>query len=241
VAGAPATGAATVPADCSRLVFAPSANFFGDVPIRISFDDATVELEYTVAVTVTNVNDAPVAADDTAETDWNTPIDIPVLGNDVDVDGDPLTIAVTTQPAAGSATVSGSSIRYTPTFGAGGNHSFNYRICDPSNACDTATVTVSVAAITVVNDDTAEARSGRILMIPVASNDTPGSGRWHRPSFRITVPPDNGRARALGWGRIGYTSTRGFTGVDSVVYEICDTDNSCDSGTVTITVVASRR
>ena len=74
-------------------------------------------------------------------------------------------------------------------------------------------------------------------MIPVSSNDVPGSGRWFRPSFRVVIPPDSGRARDLGWGRIAYSPARNFVGVDSLVYEVCDTNDSCGTATVTITVV----
>ncbi|WP_340138999.1 Ig-like domain-containing protein [Vibrio alginolyticus] len=41
-------------------------------------------------VDVTPVNDAPVAKDDTAVTDEDTPVTIDVLPNDTDIDGDKL-------------------------------------------------------------------------------------------------------------------------------------------------------
>src|SRR5262249_57075380 len=47
----------------------------------------------TVAVTVTPVNDPPVAVDDKATTAEDTPVTITVLANDTDVDGDPLTVS----------------------------------------------------------------------------------------------------------------------------------------------------
>ena len=49
----------------------------------------------TVTVTVEGVNDAPVANDDTADTDENTPVSGNVLTNDTDVDGDTLTVTTT--------------------------------------------------------------------------------------------------------------------------------------------------
>ena len=57
----------------------------------------------TVAVTVTCVDDAPIAVNDAAtvaEDSGATPID--VLANDTDVDGGPKTIASVTQPANGT-------------------------------------------------------------------------------------------------------------------------------------------
>ncbi|MGH1459803.1 MAG: Ig-like domain-containing protein, partial [Paracoccaceae bacterium] len=42
------------------------------------------------------MNDPPVAEDDAATTDEDTPVTIDVLGNDTDVDGDPLTVTEAT-------------------------------------------------------------------------------------------------------------------------------------------------
>jgi hypothetical protein len=236
ISGAPPVGAATVPSDCTRLVFKPSANYFGTVPVKIALSDGEAVTEFVIQVEVTPVNDAPVAANDSASTDWATRVDVPVLANDVDVDGDKLAVTITGAPAAGSATVAGTAIRYTPTFGVGGSFTIQYRACDPSGACDNATVTVTTAAISLVVDDRVEVNKKESVVVPVSSNDTPGSGQWYRPSFRIVTPPSHGRARDLGWGRIAFSPERGYVGTDAVVYELCDTDGSCDTGTLFITI-----
>ncbi|MBP6675140.1 MAG: tandem-95 repeat protein, partial [Vitreoscilla sp.] len=55
----------------------------------------------TLTITVTGANDAPVVVDDADTTLFNTPVTIPVLANDTDVDGEPLTItAISGQPIA---------------------------------------------------------------------------------------------------------------------------------------------
>ena len=55
-------------------------------------------------VTVWWANDPPVAHDDTATTDEDTPVDIDVLANDDDPDGtlDPTSVAITGLPAHGT-------------------------------------------------------------------------------------------------------------------------------------------
>ena len=58
-------------------------------------------------VTVTPVNDAPVAVDDAAATDEDTAVVIPVLGNDTDVDGDALTVTGATNGTNGTVTTNG--------------------------------------------------------------------------------------------------------------------------------------
>jgi len=48
-------------------------------------------------LTVANVNDAPVANNDSATTDEDTPVTVNVVGNDTDVDGDSLVVSSVTQ------------------------------------------------------------------------------------------------------------------------------------------------
>ncbi len=63
----------------------------------------------TIDVGVTNVNDAPVAVDDEADfnPDDGSSVDIDVLANDTDVDGDTLTATNFAYPDGGSATFHG--------------------------------------------------------------------------------------------------------------------------------------
>lgn len=86
----------------------------------------------------------PTATDDQAATPQNTPVAIPVLLNDTD-DGfpSPLSIVSASQPQAGSATIQGSSILYTPANGFLGDDQFTYTITDGEET-STGTVRVSI-------------------------------------------------------------------------------------------------
>ena len=74
----------------------------------VTISDAEASIDAIVSVTVTSVNDAPVAGDD-AETVYSNagPISIKVLLNDEDVDGDTLIVSSVTQPSVGIATTDG--------------------------------------------------------------------------------------------------------------------------------------
>ena len=112
-----------------------------------------VSNEATVNITVTPVNDDPVAADDSANTLVDTPIDIPVLDNDNDVDGGPLTVTAVTDPANGSVIINpDGTIEYTPDLGFFGTDTFIYAIFDGAGGNDTATVTVTVLQLTITID-----------------------------------------------------------------------------------------
>ncbi|GAB5519606.1 MAG: hypothetical protein RhofKO_18570 [Rhodothermales bacterium] len=91
-------------------------------------------------------NQAPTAADDAVTTAFETPIDIDVLANDTDSDGDALTVSAIIQaPSSGVVLITNNQIRYTPNTGFEGTDSFSYEISDDQATAE-ATVTVTVGA-----------------------------------------------------------------------------------------------
>jgi chitinase len=100
-------------------------------------------LELTTAAAA---NRSPVAAADSATAAKNAFIDIPVLANDSDPDGDALSISGVSQGAHGSVAVqSGGTVRYTPAADYLGADSFSYTISDGRGGSATATVSITVA------------------------------------------------------------------------------------------------
>ncbi|MFK0733225.1 MAG: ExeM/NucH family extracellular endonuclease, partial [Gloeotrichia echinulata HAB0833] len=105
-----------------------------------------------------NLNTAPVAGNDTATTNEDTAININVLANDSDVNGDVLQLSLVSAPVNGTATVNNNGttdnfaddfIIYTPNSNYNGSDSFTYSINDGKGKTATATVNVT---ITSVND-----------------------------------------------------------------------------------------
>ncbi|HEX6717146.1 MAG TPA: Ig-like domain-containing protein, partial [Pyrinomonadaceae bacterium] len=130
-----------------NLVYTPHANYNG--PDSFSFKSvygAARSSEATVSITVNPVNDVPIAQADVATTSRNTTVNIPVLANDVDPDGDTLTITAVTQSANGTATITngGTRVSYRPKNGFTGTDSFTYTVSDGHGGTATATVTVTV-------------------------------------------------------------------------------------------------
>ena len=94
------------------------------------------------------LNHPPVANPDTAATLKNTATDITVLHNDIDYDGDALTVTSVTQGTHG-ATISvaaDNSVNYLPAVGFAGADSFTYTIADGNGGTATATVAMTVQA-----------------------------------------------------------------------------------------------
>ncbi|MBP7051899.1 MAG: cadherin-like domain-containing protein [Phycisphaerae bacterium] len=94
-------------------------------------------------------NRPPTARDDIATTATDTPVDIPVLANDSDPDGDSLSIVGVTDPAHGAAVYKRQSVTYTPDAGYVGEDVFTYTVGDGRGGEDTAIVTVTVLAETL--------------------------------------------------------------------------------------------
>ena len=100
-----------------------------------------------VKVRVTNVAEAPAAADDMVETPEDETIVVDVLANDTDGDGDALTVMSVTAPAHGETTVTGGGVRYVPSLHYHGADRFDYTVSDPDGLTDTATVVLDVLPV----------------------------------------------------------------------------------------------
>ena len=198
-----------------------------------------------VAVTEMLSNDAPIAVDDEANALVDTPIDIPVLDNDSDPDGDDLTITISDEPSNGTATVANGLVNYIPDTGFIGVDSFEYVICDTGGLCDTALVVVTVsedlpnqAPIAVDDEETIDVNTG--LAVDVLGNDSDPDGD-EIILTSITILPDNGTAEFnIDSSAIVYTPDTDFIGIDSFEYVICDPDGLCDTALVVITIEDSQ-
>lgn len=113
-------------------------------------------------------NNEPVANDDSATTDEDTPININVLANDSDANGDNLSLTILTAPNNGSAVVDNNDtpndltddfITYTPDPNFNDNDSFTYQVDDGNGGINTATVEVTV-------------NTGNIIIIGTRQGDT---------------------------------------------------------------------
>jgi hypothetical protein len=98
-------------------------------------------------VVVLEVNQAPTSQDDSATTDMDVPVSIPVLANDSDEDGDALALVSVTQPLHGMAANQATGVLYTPNAGFVGIDSFSYTVTDLQGLTSIGTVTVGVAGV----------------------------------------------------------------------------------------------
>ncbi|MEM1255078.1 MAG: tandem-95 repeat protein [Cyanobacteria bacterium P01_H01_bin.21] len=129
----------------NRVIYTPDANFNGTDSFSYTVTDGNGgSANATVSITVTSVNDAPVANDDTLTLEQNTAAQVQVIANDTDVDGDTLTVTSVGAATDGTTSVSNNQILYTPNADFVGTDSFTYEINDGKGGTNTATVNVTV-------------------------------------------------------------------------------------------------
>nr|WP_238929329.1 tandem-95 repeat protein [Vibrio parahaemolyticus] len=166
-----------------KLVFTPAENFNGEATITYIVTDGDLTDEAKVSVTVTPVNDSPVAVDDTVSTQEDTVVTIDVLPNDSDVDGDKLSIQSASVPKEqGTVEVVDGKLVFTPAENFNGDVEITYTVTD-GQLTDEAKVTVTVNPVNdaptikvdavesitedAVNTDTV------VATLEVADTDTP--------------------------------------------------------------------
>ncbi len=168
------------------------------------------------------VNDtAPVAVDDTASTSKGTAVDINVLGNDTDADGDALSISGTPTALHGTVSVNGDgTLHYTPNAGYTGADTISYTVTD-GTLSDGGQVAVTVNdTAPVAVDDTASTSKGAAVDINVLGNDTDADG----DTLSISGTPTalHGTVSVNGDGTLHYTPNAGFSGSDTISYTVTD-------------------
>ncbi|HGF4936993.1 TPA: tandem-95 repeat protein [Vibrio parahaemolyticus] len=127
-----------------KLVFTPAENFNGEATITYIVTDGDLTDEAKVTVTVTPVNDSPVAVDDTTSIQEDTAVTIDVLPNDSDVDGDKLSIESASVPKEqGTVEVVNGKLVFTPAENFNGDVEITYTVTD-GQLTDEAKVTVTV-------------------------------------------------------------------------------------------------
>jgi len=167
----------------------------------------------TVTVTVTCVNDTPVARDDSYSAFEDTPLVVHapgILGNDYDVDGDSLTAVIVSGPSYGALTLNpDGSFTYTPNPNFYGTDTFTYRVFDGDLYSEVATVTITVSFV----NDPMEAsgvsvrtcvNEGKALEVQVRDEDILWAGFTGYPvSFELISGPEHGTI-AGDWNAVRY-------------------------------------
>jgi hypothetical protein len=186
---------------------------------------------------------AAQANDDTATTDEDTPVDIDVLFNDSEPDGDTLTVTAVSDPANGTAAINpDKTVKYTPDLNYFGSDSFTYTIDDGHGGTDTATVNVTINAVNDAPVFTINSLSQTVqysdaitpVTVSVSDVDDPTS------SLTLTIEsslPAGLTATPTGVGSFTISgNVLASAGIYPIDLKVVDPHNATTNATVTITV-----
>jgi subtilisin family serine protease len=248
----PSERGGTVQANADGTVtYRPPANFFGTDSFGYTISNGLLTSAGLVIVTVTPLNDVPVAADDTLAPNADpangtyTVASPGVLANDSDADGDALTATLVTNVAAGSVRLlAGGGFTYTPPPGSvpSGTLSFTYRASDGLATSNIATVVFSLNRPPVARDDTFEFTSQpagsryRVAAPGVLANDVDADG--DPIGVSLVTNTAQGVAELEADGGFVWTPPAGVVprGVFSFTYQASDGKSLSSVATVTFTV-----
>jgi len=197
-------------------------------------------------VTVLAVPDRrPIARDDVATGQELDCIIIPILDNDEDPDGDPLTVQ-TNESWFGTATLLEDNTAEFCTVGDAVSADTDIQFTYAAKAGflrDSATVTITVlhyGDAPIGNEDTATVEEGTCARIQVLANDTDPDGDTVVLTG-VNNPPQHGTAETtaadLAAGTVTYCPTDGYTGPDSFDYLTSDGRYVGYDGYVSVEVV----
>ncbi|MCA1832191.1 MAG: Ig-like domain-containing protein [Actinomycetota bacterium] len=220
------------------VTYAPNLNFNGPDSFTFRANDGSLWSDdvATVSIIVNAINDAPVAFDDTVETNEDTPLDFELLANDVD--GDALAYTITDGPSHGSASVNGSTVHFVPEENYNGDDSITFTASDGTLVSDSAVVTIHIPA---VNDapvaiDQPDVVTDEDNSIPIVLQGTDVDNVPMDLSYEVIEGPSNGSLLINGQ-MVVYTPNENWNGTDSFKFTVTDPDGAVSNiAEVTITV-----
>ena len=201
-------------------------------------EDATSN-EANVSITVTSVNDAPIANNDTVVLLEDMSHLINVLGNDTDVEQgiDPSTVILVSPPSQGQLDLDPLSgkFSYTPAANFFGEDYFSYQVEDNlSGISNIAKVTLTVQSVNdlpIANPDTFILTEDTSSNFAVLANDADIDGNLDESTINIIATTQHGELTITTNGTLNYTPAANYAGNDSFSYHISDNEGGISNDT----------
>ena len=258
----PANGTVVITGGGTGLTYGPNPDYCNTKPSQSGIPDTfTYTLSPgndvgTVSMTVTCVNDAPLASDDALsavleDSGQRTIAFATLLANDTAGPGEAtqtLTITLVSNPVGGSVSISGTDVLFTPAADFNGQASFTYTVTDdgttngaPDPLTDTGAVTFTVTPVndapsfTVGANQSVLENSGAQTVVGWATGISPGPNEAGQTvAFVITnntLPGLFSVAPAVSsTGTLAYTPAVGASGIATITLKLTDDGGTTDGG-----------
>lgn len=226
------------------FVYTPTRLFYGSDSFTYkAFDGQAVSSIATVTLSVTHVNHAPTAANQSLDLneDGNITFDLSAS----DVDGDPLSYTLATQPAHGTLSGTSPHLTYTPSAHFYGSDSLTFTASDGKLSSNTASVAFSVHHVNhkpVGKADLYQTNQNAPVSVDAAhgvlANDTDPDG--DTLTAILVSGPSHGTLTLGSTGSLSYTPAQNWNGTDSFSYHPEDNGTPIlDGDPVTVTLVVN--
>ena len=238
IATQPSNGVVVITdASTGAYTYTPDADFNGGDSFTFVANDGSVDSNTaTITVTVSALNDAPVASDASEATDEDVAYSATLVA--VDAEGDALTYAIATQPSNGTVVITDASTgayTYTPDANFNGGDAFTFVANDGSADSNTATVSVTVNPINdapVASDGNLSVQEDVVANGTLVASDIDGDAL----TYAVVAQPANGVVviTDASTGAYTYTPDANYVGNDPFTFSV--NDGTIDSNVATVTV-----
>ena len=217
-------GPAIAPNGTLTYTPAPNANGIALIGVKVHDNGGTANggvdtsSPQTFTITVTAVNDAPVANDQLVTTNEDTAKAITLIA--ADVDGDTLSYIIVDAPAHGNLTGTAPDVTYTPSLNYNGSDSFTFKANDGTVDSNEATVSITINPVDdppVANDKSVSTDEDTALPITLTATEVDGDPL----TFTIVTPPGHGNLTGTA-PHVTYTPALNYNGPDSFTFKVND-------------------
>jgi hypothetical protein len=213
--------------------YQPAGDYSGPDSFTFTANDGALDsIVATVTITVTAVNDAPIADDQAVTTNEDTAVAIMLTASDID--STTLTYTVGTGPAHGTLTGTAPNLSYQPAADHNGPDSFTFTANDGAVDSNVATVTITVTAVNdppIADDQAVTTDEDTAVSISLTASDIDSTTL----TYTVVTSPTHGTLSGTA-PNLSYQPTALYSGPDSFTFTANDGHSDSNIGTVSITV-----
>ena len=222
-----------------NLTYTPDLNYFGSDSFTYQvWDGPNASSPATVSITITAVNDAPVANNQSPTTNEDENKSITLTGTDAE--GQTITFTVLTQPAHGSLSGTPPALTYSPASNYFGSDSFTFKGNDGQADSNIATISITINSVNdvpVADNKIINTTINTSVPVTLTGSDVENSPL----TFAITSSPSHGSLSGIA-PNLTFTPTTGYSGPDSFTYTVSDPQLATSlPATVTINITSGNQ
>jgi len=216
-----------------NLTYTPASDYNGPDSFTFTTNDShTDSTAATVSITVSEINDAPIAIAQSVSTGEDSPAVFTLTGSDID--GDSLIFSIGSAPDHGSLSGSAPNMTYSPDADYHGADSFTFKANDGLLDSTLATINITVSPVNDApagNDQSVSTEENTSLGISLSGSDVDGDSL----TYVVVNNPTDGSLSGTA-PNILYSPDAGYNGPDSITFKVNDGAEDSPLATVTINV-----